>query len=82
MKRFEIIGQIVTHLQTLDDEALQALLTQLQRTRADKTADFITYGADDTEHSLSSSRNAEDLNQAMQELAGQDLLMPKSEYAA
>jgi uncharacterized protein (DUF433 family) len=40
--------------------------------------DVITYGADDTEHLLSSSNNAEILKQALEELKGQKLLTPET----
>ena len=82
MTRFEIIGRIVNNLQMLDNAALQDLLTKLEGDITDETLDVITYGADDTEHLLSSSSNAEDLNHAIEELRGQDLLAPEPEYAA
>ena len=82
MTRFEIIGRIVNHLQMLDDSALQDLLTKLEGDITDETLDVITYGADDTEHLLSSPSNAEDLNHAIEELRGQDLLVPEPEHAA
>ena len=89
MKRFELIGQIVTHLHNLDDASLQCLLTELEAAAAaaeeeitDETLEAITYGADDTEHLLSSPNNAEDLHRAIEELQGKDLLMPELEHAA
>ena len=82
MTRFEIIGRIVNHLQMLDNAALQDLLTKLEGDIIDETLDVITYGADDTEHLLSSPSNTEDLNHAIEELMGQDLLVPEPEHAA
>ncbi len=74
MSRFELIEQIMTRLDKLDDEALQRLLLGLEDDITDQNLDVITYGADDTEHLLSSSSNAEILYQAIEELQGQELL--------
>ena len=72
MERLELLERIVTHLNELDDEALEDLLSELEPDITDESLDVITYGADDTEHLLSSSRNAAILNQAMNELQGQE----------
>ena len=82
MTRFEILGRIVNLLNQLDDATLQDVLTKLEGNITDETLDVITYGADDTEHLLSSPSNAEDLNLAVKELSRQDLLKPKAEHAA
>ncbi len=82
MIRCEIIERIVNHLHRLDDVALQDLLAELEGDITDKTLDIITYGADDTEHLLSSPSNAEDLNHAIEELMDQDLLVPEPKHAA
>ncbi len=74
MARLELIERIVNHLYNLDDEALQDLLLELEHHITDESLDVITYGADDTEHLLSSSRNAEILHQAIEELRDQALL--------
>ncbi|MEO0491177.1 MAG: hypothetical protein AAFZ49_16740, partial [Cyanobacteria bacterium J06659_2] len=78
MARFELIGRIVENLYQLDDIDLQSLLTQLEDELTDETITVITYGADDTEHLLSSPRNAEILNQAVEDLKDQELLTPES----
>lgn len=82
MTRFELIGRIVNHLQSLNDSALHSLLAQLEGNITDDTLDVITYGADDTEHLISSPDNIEDLYDALDELGDYDLLMPKSKNAA
>ncbi|NET56024.1 MAG: hypothetical protein F6K47_07585 [Symploca sp. SIO2E6] len=82
MIRGEIIEQIVNHLHRLDDTALQDLLAELEGDITDTTLDIITYGADDTEHLLSSQSNAEDLHHAIAELNAQDLLVPEPKHAA
>lgn len=82
MKRFELIGRIIYQLQELDDSALHVLLARLEGNITDETLEVITYGADDTEHLLSSPNNTEDLNDALDELVDYDLLMPKSKNAA
>ena len=61
-------------LNKLDDKALEDLFSELERDITDENLDAITYGADDTEHLLSSSRNAAILHQAMNELQDQELL--------
>ncbi|MEO0533783.1 MAG: hypothetical protein AAF215_07930 [Cyanobacteria bacterium P01_A01_bin.123] len=78
MTRFELIGRIVENLYQLGDIELQALLTQLDGELTDETITVITYGTDDTEHLLSSPRNAEILNQAVEDLKDQELLTPES----
>ncbi len=68
MNRAELIGQIVEHLQTLEDEDLQQMLEQLEDTSEDITdanIQVITYGVDDSEHINSSHKNARDLEQAL-----------------
>ena len=82
MARFELIGRIVNRLHMLSDEALQDLLTELEGDITDKTLEVITYGANDTEHLLSNLCNAEDLQRAIEELNGRDLLIPETEHAA
>lgn len=75
MERLELIEQIVTHLHKLDNESLQDLLLDLEQDNiTDENLDFVTYGANDTEHLLSSSRNAEMLQEAMRELKDRELL--------
>ena len=82
MARFELIGRIVSHLHMLSDEALQDLLTELEGDITDETLEVITYSENDTEHLLSNPSNAEDLQQAVKELNGQNLLIPETEHAA
>lgn len=82
MTRFELIGRIIHQLHQLNDGELQALLTTLETEITDATSDVITYGTDDTEHLLSSERNAADLHQALQELTQQDLIIPDASHAA
>ena len=75
MERLELIEQIVTHLHKLDKESLQDLLLDLELDNiTDENLDLVTYGANDTEHLLSSSRNAEMLQEAMRELQDQEWL--------
>ena len=82
MTRFELLGRIMNHLHQLTDVELQTLLTTLEDEITDETLDVITYGTDDTEHLLSSQQNAEDLNQAIQELSHQELIIPDTSHAA
>jgi len=75
MERLELIERIVNHLHKLNDEALQDLLLDLEQDNiTDENLDLVTYGANDTEHLLSSSRNAEMLHEAMRELQDRELL--------
>ena len=80
MPRFEVIGRIVSYLQILSDEALLDLLVELEDGFTDESIEVITYGSNDTEHLLSSPSNARDLQQAVEELNGKNLLVP--EYVA
>ena len=75
MERLELIEWIVTHLHKLNDESLQDLLLDLERDNiTDENLDLVTYGTNDTEHLLSSSRNAQILQEASIELQDQELL--------
>jgi len=75
MERLELIERIITHLHKLNDEALQDLLLDLEQEQiTDENLDLVTYGTNDTEHLLNSSRNAEMLHEAMRELQDQELL--------
>lgn len=82
MTRFELIGRITEKLHTLNQDDLLDLLAQLEDDITDENMTVITDGADDTEHLLSNPKNAADLMRAVEELEGQDLLMPESEHAA
>ena len=82
MTRFELLGRIMNHLHQLTDVELQALLSTLEIEITDETVDIITYGTNDTEHLLSSQQNAEDLNQAVQELSSQELIISDISHAA
>ena len=77
MTRFEILGRIVEHLHGLDNASLEELLVDLSEDITDESLETITYGEDDTKHLKSSSINAEDLDQAVEELKGQELLTPQ-----
>lgn len=77
MTRFEIIGRIVEHLHSLDDAALEALLTELSTAITDERLESITHGKDDTEHLQSSPVNAKDLDDAVKELKNLKLLTPQ-----
>lgn len=75
MERLELTEQIVTHLHKRDNESLQDLLLDLEQDNiTDENLNLVTYGANDTEHLLSSSRNAEMLQEAMRELQDRELL--------
>ncbi|NBD18910.1 MAG: hypothetical protein GVY04_23070 [Cyanobacteria bacterium] len=75
MERLELIERIVSHLHKLDNESLQDLLLDLEQDNiTDENLDLVTYGADDTEHLLSSPRNAQILQEARRELQDQELL--------
>lgn len=77
MNRFEVIGRIVEHLHSLDDAALQALLTELSTAITDERLEAITHGKDDTEHLQNSPVNAKDLDEAVKELKNLKLLAPQ-----
>ena len=76
MSRYEIIGRIVSQLHLLSDQTFQDLLNGLEDDITEQNLEVVTYGNDDTEHLLSSSRNAEDLEQAVAELDGKTLVNP------
>lgn len=77
MTRFEVMGRIVEQLHSLDDVALEALLTELSTTITDERLESITHGKDDTEHLQSSSVNTKDLDEAVKELKNLKLLTPQ-----
>ena len=68
----------MSQLQLLSDEMLRDLLNGLEDDITEQNLEVVTYGNDDTEHLLSSSRNAEDLEQAVAELDGKTLLIPET----
>jgi hypothetical protein len=74
MTSVELIQKIIIHLHQLDDEALEDLLSKLERDITDENLDIVTYGANDTEHLLNSPQNAKILYQTMEELQDQALL--------
>ena len=77
MTRFEAMGRIVEQLHELGDDSLKSLLANLSDDITDETLDAVTYGKNDTEHLQSSSVNAEDLDKAVTELEGCELLSPQ-----
>ena len=81
MIRLEITNRIMNQLDRLTDAELQDLLNELENDIKDENIEVITYGADDTAHLLNSSSNSEDLQQAIEEFKGKDLLMPETKYA-
>lgn len=76
MNRFEVIGRIVAQLELRDQASLEALLLSLENNDESERT-IITRGTNDTEHLLSSPFNAADLDNAVQELANYDFLMPQ-----
>jgi hypothetical protein len=83
MSRLQLIERIVAHLHKLDDEVLEDFLLRLENDFIDENLDVVTYGADDTEHLLSSSHNVKILSQAVEDLRGQELLtIEPSKYVA
>ena len=77
MIRFETMERIVERLHELADISLKALLIDLSNEVTDKTLNAVTYGEDDTEHLQSSFINTEDLDKAVTELEGRELLSPQ-----
>ncbi|MGB0562842.1 MAG: hypothetical protein ACPGVO_13715 [Spirulinaceae cyanobacterium] len=86
MTRTELVQQIVTRLHQLTDIELRDLLLRLEQREAEVTdanLSVITYGADETEHLLSSAKNSEILHQALEELKGKESLLGEAnEYVA
>ena len=76
MSRFETIGRIVEQLHKLEDSALEDILADLADI-TDADLEAITRGSNDTEHLLSSSKNAADLDEVVKELSEYDLLTPQ-----
>ena len=76
MSRFETIGRIVEQLHKLEDSALEDILADLADI-TDADLEAVTRGNNDTEHLLSSPKNAADLDEAVKELSEYDLLTPQ-----